>query len=146
MVACRPLAEWVRTAEENTGVFITGDENASSARVARSTSSQEAVRAQELLRRAQAAAQQYRGEPAPKRMRLVVAGLGDAIGGRSTAEYDIAQVLQLQPCFRIHDKGDRLRAQAGPFHLLQALSTEDVTDAAIEKSQRHQARRRLLKV
>ena len=90
VVACRPLAEWVRTAaEEHTGVFITGDENASSARVVRSTSIQEAVRAQELLRRAQAATQQYRGEPAPKRRRLVVAVLGDAIGWRSAAKEDI---------------------------------------------------------
>ena len=75
-----------------------------------------------------------------------MAGLGEAIGDRSAAEDEVFQALQLQPWLRIQDKGDRLRTQVGAIHLLRALSTEKVTDAAIEKSQRHQTLRRLLKV
>ena len=51
------------------------------ARVSRPTSSQEATRAQVQLRRAQATAQQYRGEPASERRRLGVAGLGNSVAG-----------------------------------------------------------------
>ena len=77
------LAEWVMTAaEQSTDTFISGDENASSARVSRPTSSQEATRTQEQLRRAQAAAQQYRCEPASERRRLGVAGIGNSVGGQ----------------------------------------------------------------
>ena len=74
VVAHGPLADWVRiAAEERPDAFITGDENASSARVTRPTSRQEATRAQEQLRRVHAAAQQHRGEPASERKRLDVA-------------------------------------------------------------------------
>ena len=83
MVAHGPLADWVWiAAEESTDAFITGDENASSARVTRPTSRQEATRAQEQLRRVQATAQQHRGEPASERKRLDVAGRGGTIGGQ----------------------------------------------------------------
>ena len=83
VVARGPLADWVRiAAEESSDAFITGDENASSARVTRPTSRQEATRAQEQLRRVQAVAQQHRGKPAPERRRLDRAGRGGAVRGQ----------------------------------------------------------------